>query len=135
MEVAVYDTYVVKPNGDTAHFDIIVPKETSLEEALAFGKKHLIGQAPEGILSTEECQFCHVETPTPEMIADIKKQGYFILEMDDIPANLPTKATRRQLIEHIRAHSVQHRFANFRAVQEQELWAILQGLEKPPKSE
>ena len=127
MKVSVFDTYVLKSNGDTAHFDIIAPEgKNNLEEVIGFGKNYLdsIGEAGQNI-SAAECQFCHIEAPTQEMLEDIERQGYHILIMDDIPAALPVSPTRRNLIEHIRAKSVEFRFANFRGQNEEELLKII----------
>ena len=38
MEVAVYDTHVVKKDGQTMHFDVVVPKEESPEGVFDFGR-------------------------------------------------------------------------------------------------
>lgn len=89
MRVAVFDTYVKKSNGSLAHFDIIVPNgKHTIEEILAFGREYLDtineGRAQ---LSTEECRFCHIEQPTPEIAQSINAKGYYILEMADIPAS------------------------------------------------
>ncbi len=88
MKVAVYDTYVKRSNGYIAHFDIIVPDaKHSHKEVLAFGRAYLRSiQENESELTTEKCRFCHIETPTPEIIESIQKKGYFILEMEDILA-------------------------------------------------
>ena len=128
MQVAVFDTYVLKPEGSTLHFDIIVPKEISLEQVLEFGRLYLATVAPGGQISARECQFCHIEEPTPEMIGGILREGYFILGFEDIPAELPAEPTRRQMIEHLRARSEAHRFANFRGVQEEELREMIRRL-------
>ena len=128
MEIAVYDTYVRRPDGSTAHFDILVPKNIPDTQVLAYGQAYLQGRIPGGYISTRECQLCHMEMPTPEVRAGIEEKGYFILEFEDIPAILPGAPTRRQLIEHIRARSEAHRFADFRGVEEEKLWAIVSAL-------
>ncbi len=128
MQVAVFDTYVRKPDGVTVHFDIIVPKDLPPEQAIAFGEKHVEAFLPEGKISARECQFCHIEEPSPEMILAIESQGYFILEFEDIPASLPESPTRRQLIMHIRANSETHRFASFHSLGEEELWLLVWAL-------
>jgi len=128
MSVSVFDTYIRKPDGSTAHFDIIVPEGTGAAQVLAFGQMHLADSRISGIISMKECQFCHIEEPTPEVLADIEAQGYHILPFEDIPANLPENPTRRQLIEHLRARSEAHRFANFRGVSEEEIQGILSSL-------
>ena len=90
MKVAVFDTYVKKSNGDLAHFDIIVPKDRyKQEEILQFGKEYLRSiHERNSEISSEECRFCHIETPTQEIKESIYKKGYYILEMDDIPSSL-----------------------------------------------
>jgi len=129
MPVSVFDTYIRKPDGSTAHFDIIVPEGTDAFLVLAFGQSYLAEAGISGALSTKECQFCHIEEPTPDMIADIGARGYHILAFEDIPADLPENPTRRQLIEHLRARSEEHRFANFRGVGEEEIRGILINLD------
>jgi hypothetical protein len=125
MKVSVFDTYVRKAGGVTANFDVIAPDGTSEELALSFGKAFLASRGWAGRLSSRECRFCHIETPTPEMEAAIRERGYFILELDDIPAELPPHSTRRQLIRHIRANSEIHRFADFSGVGEEKLREII----------
>lgn len=127
MRVAVFDSYVKKSNGDTAHFDIIVPNGRHSEaEVIAFGRQYLesIGEG-RSTLSTRECRFCHIEEPSPAILDGISRYGYYILEMEDIPRQLPPAPTRTQLILHIRARSEQHRFANFRGWDEERLRALL----------
>ena len=126
MKVAVFDTYIRKPGGTTLHFDIIVPKEASLEQVLAYGRSYIDVAAPGGQISSSECQFCHIEEPTPDMLSGIATEGYFILGLDEIPVDLPDRPTRRQLIEHIRARSEDYRFADFKGVPEEKLWEIIQ---------
>lgn len=130
MKVSVFDTYVVKANGDTAHFDIIVPEgQHNLDGVVSFGKQYLntLGEGGRPI-SAAECQFCHIETPTPEVVADIERQGYHVLVMGDIPAALPDNPSRRQLIEYIRSKNVELRFASFQGRTETELLAIISDL-------
>ncbi len=114
-------------NGDTAHFDILVPEgKNSLEEVLTFGKTYLEsldeGRQP---ISAAECQFCHIEEPTQEVLDSIEQQGFHIIVMEDIPAKLSDEPTRRQLIEHLRAKSEALRFANFKGKTEGDLWALV----------
>ena len=68
MKVAVYDTYVVKKDGKTMHFDVIVPEGESHERVLAFGREYLKSVGQEGqTLTTRECEFCHVESASAEI--------------------------------------------------------------------
>ena len=116
MKVAVFDTYVRKSNGDTTHFDIIVPEGRHDEhEILTFGKKYLSNiDEQNAVISTKECQFCHIENPSQKVLDHIGQKGYYILELGDIPANLPGNPSRRDLILHIRAHFENLRFENFK---------------------
>lgn len=83
MKVAVYDTYVTKRNGKIMHFDILVPHSLTDEEKIyGYGQcywetKDQAGQP----LSTKECRFCHIEEASPEIVEDISRQGYSIIEM------------------------------------------------------
>ena len=82
MKVAVFDTYVTRKNGRVMHFDIIVPTGTTEASVYEFGKSYLKKKAEEGqALDSKQCQFCHVEHLQAYMENDIKKNGYYILEM------------------------------------------------------
>jgi hypothetical protein len=85
MKIAVWDTYVTKSDGTIMHFDILVPeniKDTSV--IFGYGKEYLKTKGQEHQpLTSKECRFCHVETIRPSWEADIKKQGYFIIEMEN----------------------------------------------------
>lgn len=85
MKVAVWDTYVTKKDGSVMHFDIIVPAELKDEAVIyGYGKKYLSGIGQEGQpLTAEECSFCHVEFVRPGWADAIKKDGYFIYEMEN----------------------------------------------------
>ncbi len=132
MKVAVWDTYVKSRTGDVLHFDIIAPdtvKDTS--EIFRFGKEYLLSVGEkDGQLTTTECQFCHIEEPTAEMLADIRQKGYYILEMESIPAAMPVTPTRRDMILHLRAHHPEYRFKNFRGMPEDEVRSLLLNQQK-----
>ena len=85
MKVAVWDTYVTKKDGSVMHFDIIAPssvKDTAV--IYEYGRAYLKTKGQEGQpLTSKECRFCHVRSLQPQWEADIKKQGYFILEMEN----------------------------------------------------
>lgn len=85
MKVAVWDTYVTKKDGSIMHFDILAPEEiTDTAVIYNYGKDYLKTKGQEGQpLSSKECRFCHVETLRSNWEADIKKQGYFIIEMEN----------------------------------------------------
>ena len=85
MKVAVWDTYVTKKDGSIMHFDILAPEEIKDTVVIYdYGKAYLktIGQEGQP-LTSKECRFCHVETLRPNWESDIKKQGYFIIEMEN----------------------------------------------------
>lgn len=84
MKVAVWDTYVTKKDGSTMHFDILAPDEISdLETIYAFGKKYLKSKNEEdSALTSKECNFCHIEKATEEIVSSIEQKGYFIIEME-----------------------------------------------------
>ncbi|GJM35209.1 MAG: hypothetical protein DHS20C18_42100 [Saprospiraceae bacterium] len=86
MKVAVFDTYVKKSDGNTAHFDILVPEaKYTHDEVIAFGRQYLESINEENsTLTAKECRFCHLESPGPEVMQSIEEKGYFILEMADI---------------------------------------------------
>jgi len=82
MQVAVFDTYVKKKDGNIMHFDIIVPAGTDESEVYKFGEIYLRKKNQDGQkLSSKECQFCHVESLRTDMETDIERNGYHILEM------------------------------------------------------
>ncbi|MBI4024513.1 MAG: DUF2024 family protein [Verrucomicrobia bacterium] len=83
MEIAVYDTYVVKKNGERMHFDVIVPKGATHEKAIQHGREYLkkIGQDGQ-TLTARECEFCHIENASPKIEKAIQESGCFICEME-----------------------------------------------------
>ncbi len=85
MKVAVWDTYVTKTDGTIMHFDIIVPEEVKDEEVIyKYGKIYLEPKGQQGqVLTAKECRFCHIETVKPQWEGVIKKQGFFIYEMEN----------------------------------------------------
>lgn len=85
MKVAVWDTYVTKKEGNVMHFDIIAPAIIYDQETIyTFGKEYLLsknqGDQP---LTSKECQFCHIEMASNEMIESIHQKGYYIVEMQN----------------------------------------------------
>mgnify|MGYP001545310079 CR=1 FL=1 len=82
MKVAVYDTHVLKKDGGTLHFDVIVPQAESQERVLGFGREHLKTVGQEGqTLTDKECEFCHVEPAAAEIEQAIHQRGYYIQEL------------------------------------------------------
>ncbi|GIV33940.1 MAG: hypothetical protein KatS3mg031_1475 [Chitinophagales bacterium] len=127
MQVAVWDTYVKTPTGDVLHFDIVVPESDSREEVVYnYGRRYLQSRGMAEVeLSAGECRFCHMEQPEAAIQKAIREHGYYIYELDTIPAVLPDKPARRDLILHLRGHFPQYRFADFKDKTEEELMAII----------
>ncbi len=86
MEVDVYDTYAKSKEEKIIHFDVLVPRGTSADQAFTYAQKWLtsIGESLQG-LDQSRCNFCHVEQAKPNVQADIQKQGYHILQMEGCP--------------------------------------------------
>lgn len=127
MAVAVWDTYVAKKDGNVLHFDIIT--DAALKDPhriYEFGKEYLAQRnEADAQLSSEQCQFCHIEEPGIEMKEAIAAKGYYILEMEEIPATLGEHPTRRELILFLRAHHHKYRFFNFQGITEEQLKEII----------
>ena len=86
MEVAVYDTHVVKKDGQRMHFDVIVPREESPERVFDFGHEYLKSVGQEGQpLAAKECEFCHVERAPAKIEQSIRQRVYFIKENGRLP--------------------------------------------------
>lgn len=85
MEVAVWDTYVTKKDGTIMHFDIIAPTLITDETVICnFGNDYLKTKGQEGqLLTSKECQFCHVEMLKPQWENEIRHKGYYIYEMEN----------------------------------------------------
>ena len=85
MKVSVYDTYVQRKDGKTMHFDVLVPSDfNSEEQILDFGNLYLSSKTFQTLkLTTELCNFCHIETAPESVVDDISKNGYSIIEMEN----------------------------------------------------
>lgn len=85
MKVAVWDTYVTKKDGTIMHFDIIAPSEMKDTTVIYnYGKQYLNAKNQQGQpLTSKECRFCHVETIKTQWEAEIRRNGYFIYEMEN----------------------------------------------------
>ena len=59
------------------------------------------------------------------LLESIDNQGYYILEMSEIPTFLPENPTRRDMILHLRAFHKTHRFANFQGKSLEDLQNLL----------
>ncbi|MEM6523150.1 MAG: DUF2024 family protein [Bacteroidota bacterium] len=82
MEIAVFDTYVKKPEGGLMHFDILVESGVTGELVYQYGKKYLTEKGyPKLDLTSKECKFCHVEQPGADIRRAIIDKGFAIIEM------------------------------------------------------
>lgn len=84
-EVAVWDTYVTRKDGRVMHFDIIAPSSQRDTAVIhGYGRAYLERKGEGGQpLTAKECRFCHVRKLHLQWEADIRRQGYFILEMEN----------------------------------------------------
>jgi hypothetical protein len=85
LKVSVWDTYVKRDNGQLMHFDIIVPDDLTDEQIVFnYGKDYLKSKSIDSIeLTSNECQFCHMEQAPETVIDEIEQKGYYILEMEN----------------------------------------------------
>jgi hypothetical protein len=85
MKVAVWDTYVKRKNGTIMHFDIIVPATLKdAQKVYSYGNEYLKTKNEfNQPLTAKECKFCHVEYIKPQWEEAIKKNGYYIFEMEN----------------------------------------------------
>ena len=84
MKTAVWDTYVKKQNGETMHFDLIVPEEmTDQQTIFGYAKDYLKSKnQPYENFGAEQSSFCHIESAKPSVQDEIKKKWYYIVEME-----------------------------------------------------
>lgn len=85
MKVAVWDTYVTRKDGKVMHFDILVDENTKDENQIfEYGKTYLKTVLQEGqALTSKECNFCHIDKAPAEVEAQILKNGFSIIEMEN----------------------------------------------------
>ena len=85
MQVTVWDTYVPKKDGTVMHFDIVAPESVKDTAVIHnYGKAYLKTKGQDGQpVTSKECRRCHVRDVKPHWEVDIKKQGYFIIEMEN----------------------------------------------------
>lgn len=85
MQISVYDTYVQRPDGLRMHFDILVPSTLiDHEQVLQYGRRYL---AAKGLaasdLKAEKCSFCHMQSASPAVEAEIASIWFAILELEN----------------------------------------------------
>ena len=85
MKIAVWDTYTARADNVVMHFDILVPNSmTDERQIFAFGNEYLDTKPFDtGKLSTKECRFCHIEEASAQLISEVQKKGYAIIEMEN----------------------------------------------------
>lgn len=86
MDVDVFDTYASAVDGKTIHFDVVVPSGTIADKAYEYACQWLnsVGLS-NAALKQSRCNFCHTESATPAVVADIKATGYHIIRMEGCP--------------------------------------------------
>jgi hypothetical protein len=86
MKIAVFDTYVKKRDGAILHFDVLVP-ENSGQHAEKFARQWLASIGlPADAFDLQSCRYCHSESPKPDVMQQIRSQGYYILQMEGCPS-------------------------------------------------
>ncbi|MGX1928917.1 DUF2024 family protein [Flagellimonas sp. 2504JD4-2] len=85
MEVSVWDTYVPREDGKVMHFDILVPSTVSDTDVIfGYGKEYLSSKPFQtGLLSANECRFCHMQSAPANVVQSIEAEGYHIIEMEN----------------------------------------------------
>lgn len=85
MQIAVFDTHVARPDGRRMHFDILVRDEAAdkaPDRVLAHGRRYLAAKGvPGAALEARECRFCHIESASPQIVAEIERTGFAIVEL------------------------------------------------------
>jgi hypothetical protein len=85
MKVSVWDTFVKREDNKIMHFDILVPSILKNEATIFDYGVLFLKSKPfkTGKLTAQECQFCHIEQATDDIIEHINKSGYYIIEMEN----------------------------------------------------
>lgn len=127
MKVSVWDTYVRTNDGFTKHFDILVPEDFNEEsKVFEYGRMYLKSRGIyDANLDSSECRECHIEDAGEDVISSIDTKGFHIIEMDNIPDELPVNPTRSQMILHLRANYPEYRFQEFRDMSDNEVLALI----------
>lgn len=85
MKIAVFDTYVVRPDGRRMHFDILVSDESKgMDLVLSYGQCYLDAKGVKvENFSSRECRFCHTESASAPVENEIKRSGFAIIELEN----------------------------------------------------
>lgn len=87
MNIAVFDTHVLRPDGRKMRFDILVRDQMpdrNPDTVLAHGRRYLAARGvPATTLQAQECRFCHSEFASPLVEAEINRIGFAIIELQN----------------------------------------------------
>jgi hypothetical protein len=86
MKVAVFDTYVDRPDGRKMHFDVLVAdsKKNDIDTILGYARHYLASKGlPADSLLSRECNFCHMQDATPMVEDFIAEHGYYLVELEN----------------------------------------------------
>jgi hypothetical protein len=86
MKVAVFDTYVDRPDGRKMHFDVLVAdsKKNDIDTILEYARHYLASKGvPSENLLSRECNFCHMQEAPPIVEQSIIEQGYYLIELEN----------------------------------------------------
>lgn len=87
MNIAVFDTYVLRADGRRMHFDILVRDQEADRQpdvVLAHGRRYLAAKGvPADTLNAQECRYCHTEFAAPAVEAEINRIGFAIIELQN----------------------------------------------------
>jgi len=87
LKIAVFDTYVRRPDGRQMHFDILVHDQAEARDmdiVLGHGRRYLEAKGvPADSLRAQECRFCHIETASAAVEEVVARNGFAILEMEN----------------------------------------------------
>lgn len=82
MDIHVYDTYVKAKDGHTMHFDVFTAVKDD-QQAIKFAKEWLISIGEgKAVITSKECNFCHIQSASSNVVEAINKDGYFIYKME-----------------------------------------------------
>jgi len=87
MNINVYDTYLRHDDGQTMHFDVLLPEGSDSQTAAAVAIKWLRGiGVTADVDSLQSCRFCHQQEVMPEVEKLIAHEGYAIVQMEGCPS-------------------------------------------------
>lgn len=81
MNVKIFDTHVRTTDGRYLHFDVLTENGDDAQ-ATQIATDWLTARGlPPAEISQSLCRFCHSEIGSPQAIAAIREQGYFIITL------------------------------------------------------